>query len=92
MRPSCRHYLVTGRVQGVFFRASTQQMARRLGLTGWVRNLADGRVEVIACADASILAQFETWLARGPSGAHVTSVTASAIVPEEAFDDFRVRP
>ena len=51
----CRHFLVTGSVQGVFYRAATQETARRLGLGGWARNLADGNVELVACGDATKL-------------------------------------
>jgi len=75
----------------VFFRAGTEEAARRLGLTGWVRNLRDGRVELIACGDEENLAQLETWLRRGPTGARVAAVTSSVVTPEEGFDDFRVR-
>jgi len=87
----CRQYLVEGRVQGVFFRAGTEETASRLGLTGWVRNLRDGRVELIACGDEENLMQLEAWLRRGPTGARVAAVTSSAVTPEEVFDDFRVR-
>ncbi len=86
---NCRRYLVAGRVQGVFFRAGTQQTARALGLTGWVRNLADGRVELVACGEAAQLAALERWLWQGPPHARVESVTASD-VPGQAFADFRV--
>lgn len=85
----CRHYLVSGRVQGVFFRATTQETARRLGLTGWVRNVADGRVELVACGEAQPLAALEHWLWQGPPHARVESVTVSE-VPVQAFVDFRV--
>ncbi|MGE4071784.1 MAG: acylphosphatase [Lysobacterales bacterium] len=71
-----RRYLVSGRVQGVFFRASTQQRARELGINGHALNLADGRVEVLAQADEATLAQLESWLWRGPPQARVDSVAA----------------
>jgi acylphosphatase len=71
-----RRYLVSGRVQGVFFRASTQQRALELGVDGYARNLADGRVEVLAQADEAALAQLERWLWRGPLQADVQSVVA----------------
>ncbi len=63
--------LVSGRVQGVFFRASTREQALRLGLTGYARNLPDGRVEVLACGDDAALAVLRDWLFRGPPGAIV---------------------
>lgn len=67
----CKHYWVTGKVQGVFFRANTQQTAEKLGITGWVRNASDGRVEVLACGTEQQLASFETWLRQGPPRARV---------------------
>ncbi|MGE3772482.1 MAG: acylphosphatase [Gammaproteobacteria bacterium] len=71
-----RHYLVEGRVQGVYYRQSTRLEAARLGLAGWVRNLPDGRVEVLARGASDGLEAFERWLAQGPSRAQVTRVSA----------------
>ncbi len=71
---SAARFLVGGRVQGVFFRASTREQALRLGLRGHARNLADGDVEVIAAGDAQALDRLEAWLRIGPSKAHVTRV------------------
>lgn len=67
-------FLISGRVQGVFFRASTRNEALRLGLTGHARNLADGRVEVLAVGDAAAIETLGKWLWRGPPAAHVTHV------------------
>ena len=86
----CRHFLVSGQVQGVFFRSATESVARRLGLNGWVRNLADGRVELVACGTESKLGELEQWLWQGPSRARVTQVTAEEIT-EQPFADFSVR-
>lgn len=72
---TCRHFRIQGRVQGVFFRQSTQTEAMRLGLKGYVRNLADGSVEVVACGTPEALAEFETWLYRGPPMARVEQVS-----------------
>ena len=69
-----RHFLIEGKVQGVWYRASAEREARRLGLDGWVRNLADGRVEAAARGTPEGLAEFERWLWQGPSGARVVSV------------------
>ena len=71
-----RHYLVEGRVQGVCFRASARDAARRQGLAGWVRNLDDGRVEALASGEVAALDAFERWLAAGPPRAQVTRVVA----------------
>lgn len=70
----CRKCLVSGRVQGVFYRATTAQRARELGVTGHARNLPDGRVEVLAYGtDASVYELIE-WLWTGSSASKVTSV------------------
>jgi acylphosphatase len=68
-----RHW-VSGRVQGVFFRASTRQQALQLKLTGYAKNLPDGRVEVLAVGAPAALAQLQQWLWQGPPAASVTSV------------------
>ena len=72
----CRRFLVSGRVQGVFFRASTSSEARRLGLSGSATNFPDGRVEVIAIGPRGKVEELAFWLASGPPLARVTSVDA----------------
>ncbi|GLQ92214.1 acylphosphatase [Dyella acidisoli] len=67
-------FLVSGKVQGVFFRASARNEAMRLGLHGHARNLSDGRVEVIASGSAEALHQLEQWLWQGPPAARVDEV------------------
>lgn len=67
--------IVTGRVQGVAYRASTVFEARARGLTGWVRNLADGSVELEAQGDDPQVAALVVWCAHGPPAARVTGVT-----------------
>lgn len=79
-----RRFHVSGRVQGVYYRANTQQKAVALGLTGWVRNLPDGRVEVLACGEAPVLDQLEKWLWQGPERAQVNSVEVSPAAEEDA--------
>ncbi|MDX1442236.1 MAG: acylphosphatase [Gammaproteobacteria bacterium] len=79
MSESCKRFLVSGRVQGVFFRASTQREARPLGLRGKAVNLDDGRVEVIACGDAAALDQLQAWLHEGPRMARVENVEVEDI-------------
>lgn len=70
----CRKCLVAGRVQGVFYRHATAQRARDLGITGYARNLPDGRVEVLAYGDASVVQDFVDWLWTGSTASKVTSV------------------
>jgi len=85
----CMHCYVSGKVQGVWFRAGTEEEAKKLGLTGWVRNLPDGRVEVLACGDKDKVQQLEAWLAHGPRFAKVTSVTREE-QPWKTYDRFDV--
>jgi len=68
------HLRIEGRVQGVFFRASAQEEANRLGLKGWVRNCPDGSVEVVAEGARKKLAAMVDWCHHGPPGAHVHHV------------------
>jgi len=73
------HCFISGKVQGVWFRASTQDKAKELGLTGFARNLHDGRVEVIASGEASKINELHEWLKKGPKLAKVTEVTRDEI-------------
>jgi acylphosphatase len=68
------HCFISGKVQGVWYRASTQDKAVSLGLTGWARNLEDGRVEVKAFGTRQQLAELHAWLKIGPELAKVTDV------------------
>ena len=86
----CRHLRVRGLVQGVFYRASTEQTALRLGLTGWVRNRANGDVELIACGTPVALDALEQWLWQGPPAARVDAVERRD-APFEVFAGFSVR-
>jgi len=70
----CIKALVSGRVQGVFFRDSTRQLAVQLGITGHAINLPDGRVEVLACGEENALDQLIKWLGKGPKMANVTDL------------------
>lgn len=72
---ACRLFRVSGRVQGVFFRASTRDEALRLGVSGYAVNKPDGSVEVLACGPVTSLDLLEQWLQRGPRHARVDSVT-----------------
>ncbi len=66
--------MVGGRVQGVYYRASTVETAERLGLRGWAKNLPDGRVEVVVAGASEALAELTAWLWQGPQLARVDSV------------------
>ena len=80
-------FLVEGRVQGVFFRASTREQALALGITGHAKNLADGRVEVLASGSAEALDALEQWLWQGPPAASVTAVNREDL-PERELHGF----
>lgn len=88
---ACMHALVSGRVQGVWFRAATAEKAHDLGVAGWVRNLPDGRVEVLAQADSSTLQQFRDWLHEGPPNARVDAVEVEESEPDDDLVGFRIR-
>ena len=75
----CVKCTVSGRVQGVFFRASTAQQAHKLGLSGYARNLPDGCVEVLACGAAAKVEQLHDWLWQGPSAARVSKVNCHEV-------------
>jgi acylphosphatase len=70
----CKKCLIAGRVQGVFYRGSAAQRARELGVRGYARNIADGRVQVLACGNAKSVQQFIEWLWIGSSASKVTAV------------------
>ena len=84
------HLIIHGDVQGVFFRAGTQVEAKRLGLSGWVRNLPDGSVETVAEGDRNALSLFLDWCSHGPAGAGVTEVEKEWLKAKGEFRDFRV--
>lgn len=87
-----RRYVVSGRVQGVGFRRFVEREAVRLGLRGFARNLADGRVEVVAQGDAALLASLEEKLRRGPALAQVTDVAIEPLPDDaETFTHFGIR-
>ncbi|AMN46315.1 acylphosphatase [Steroidobacter denitrificans] len=79
MPVTARRCLVAGRVQGVFFRASTRQRALELGCYGHVRNLADGRVEVLVAGEAAAVNTLIDWLWLGPPAAQVTHVEVQEV-------------
>lgn len=74
MEDHTKHYLISGRVQGVGFRRFVHMEARARKLSGWVRNLADGRVESLVCGPASSMGEFEAALQKGPPQAKVEAI------------------
>jgi acylphosphatase len=76
-----RRCYVSGRVQGVFYRASTRERAQQLGCRGYARNLADGRVEVLAVGEPAAVDALIEWLWRGPPAAYVQDVQCTDVVP-----------
>jgi acylphosphatase len=86
------HIFISGRVQGVFFRAHAQREARSLGLAGWVRNLPDGRVEITAEGEETALASLIDWARVGPSGARVDDLTVKWETPRGEERGFMVLP
>jgi len=84
-------FLVSGRVQGVWFRASTRERALALDLRGYARNLADGGVEVVATGAPEAIAQLEQWLWQGPPLAKVSQVRREALAEDAQYRGFETR-
>jgi acylphosphatase len=82
--PTAR-FIVSGRVQGVFFRASAREQALGLGLSGHAKNLDDGRVEVLASGAADALEALERWLEQGPPAAKVEQVFRKNLAEQDLF-------
>jgi acylphosphatase len=85
------HLLVSGRVQGVAFRAATAQEAHRFGLRGWVRNLPDGRVEAEAEGERADVEALVAWCRRGPPAARVEDLSVRWVAPEGGPGAFQIR-
>ena len=86
----CAEILVSGRVQGVCFRAFTEEAARRLGLTGFCRNLLDGRVEAYAEGDRAVIEAFIEQLRAGPPGSRVENLSVVWKSAQRDFSDFMI--
>jgi acylphosphatase len=86
-----RRYLVDGRVQGVGFRYFTEAAASREGVSGWVKNLPDGRVEILAEGEAEAVERFERKVRHGPPGARVKDVEVEDMPPTGAVIGFLVK-
>jgi acylphosphatase len=85
------HAIVSGRVQGVSYRAATADTARRLGICGWVRNLSDGSVELEAEGAAEQIAALLAWCERGPQAAQVEKVASIDLAPTGVETAFTVQ-
>lgn len=85
------HLIIHGRVQGVNFRYSTQQKALELGIKGWVRNMKEGNVEIIAEGPAVVMEDFINWCKVGPRMAHVTDVEMEEIARTSNLTDFSIQ-
>lgn len=86
----CVSIIISGRVQGVFFRASTRKKAEMLGLVGWVRNNADGTVEAVFEGPSDSVGEIIDWCRTGSPDSEVTDVVVKEIAPE-GFTSFEIR-
>ena len=91
LEKSSVHLKITGRVQGVYYRASMLQEAQKLGLTGWVMNRSDGAVEALAEGSKAKLDELIAWCHRGPDGARVSTVEAKWQGATNSFVGFAIR-
>lgn len=85
----CRRAIVKGRVQGVFYRQNTLNQAQKRHLTGWVKNLENGDVELVVCGSEADVESLCQWLWQGPSAAKVTDVKMTE-EPLQSFEDFKI--
>ena len=85
------HIIVEGRVQGVGYRANTRRKAYQLGLTGWVRNLRDGRVEMMAEGGEEMIDRLIQWCYRGPTSAYVSKAIMEKTEATGEFQRFTVK-
>ncbi len=81
------HLLITGKVQGVFYRASAKKIANKLGITGWIKNTEDGNVEATVSGERSVIENFINWCKYGPDRACVAQVTVKEL-SDIAFNEF----
>lgn len=91
VQKSAVHLKITGRVQGVYYRASMLQEAQKLGLSGWVMNRADGSVEAVAEGWQAQLEELIAWCQQGPPDARVNAVDAQWSEPQNSFVGFAIR-
>ncbi len=89
MAKICKHAFVSGRVQGVWFRAFVREQAQKSNVTGWAKNTSDGRVEVLLCGEDAAVQGMELALAKGPPLSKVTQVSGESL-PFQQIDGFTV--
>ncbi|HIG06965.1 MAG TPA: acylphosphatase [Methylococcaceae bacterium] len=82
---------ISGRVQGVFFRVSAQKKANLYGITGWVKNCADGRVEIVASGETTAMTRFLSWCHQGPNSAQVDHVSTQPLTETIFASHFKIR-
>jgi len=85
------HLIISGFVQGVFFRSNTQEKAKEIGIFGWVRNLGDGRVEAVFEGEKERVEKIIGWAKRGPERARVENVEIKWEEYKGEFEDFEIR-
>jgi acylphosphatase len=91
MSQKCVHVFVTGRVQGVFFRQATKVIAIKNNVTGWVRNLDDGRVEILIEGDDKCVDAVTEWCNCGPANSRVDNIEVNDEEHSDKFENFEVR-
>ncbi|MCX6664863.1 MAG: acylphosphatase [Euryarchaeota archaeon] len=84
------HVRISGKVQGVFFRAHTKQKAEQIGITGWVKNTSDGKVEAVFEGEEPCIQEMLNWCRHGPSHALVEKVDIRIILATKAFETFTI--
>jgi acylphosphatase len=85
------HVVISGKVQGVWFRASTKQIAKQLGLTGWIRNTSDGCVEAVFEGEECLINKMIKWCHQGSPLSKVNNVEVKNQEPTNEFSDFSIR-
>jgi acylphosphatase len=85
------HIFISGRVQGVFFRSETRLEAKKRGVSGWIANLPDGRVEAVFEGEEASVRELVEFCRRGPRGARVTGMNVEWETYTGKFEDFEVR-
>ena len=84
------HVRICGKVQGVFFRAHTKQKAEQIGITGWVKNTSDGKVEAVFEGEEPCIQEMLNWCHHGPSNAQVDKVDIRIILSTKTFETFTI--